>query len=278
MAWCCLLFWVSCSKWCALQCSSLQWRLLMAHLLARLNLGRIQKILWIWQNPKYPTQYTKMEVTSWYQITLYAFQFMICPSLWNEVQLPNIKIFLKRKWYCPKFGQIFFFSGKHLSPRLQKQHICFAARLGFIAFQGRQSQTNTFSSQIYAFSSCSLLVFSFFKLLRRAFWNMILQHQHLSEGRLHFKLLHLKKMLKRHDLATNMRWAAVQEKWKWTVTKKTALIQELKSESEIRGIIIALAQYWSLVKTEESFKLEHICFEVFCLNKLPKDKCCLAWK
>ena len=79
-----------------------------------------KKILWIWQNPKYPTQYTKMEVTSWYQITLYAFQFMICPSLWNEVQLPNIKIFLKRKWYCPKFGQIFFFSGKHLSPRLQK--------------------------------------------------------------------------------------------------------------------------------------------------------------
>ena len=118
-----------------------------------------KKILWIWQNPKYPTQYTKMEVTSWYQITLYAFQFMICPSLWNEVQLPNIKIFLKRKWYCPKFGQIFFFSGKHLSPRLQKQHICFAARLGFIAFQGRQSQTNTFSSQKYIFillSACFL--------------------------------------------------------------------------------------------------------------------------
>ena len=58
--------------------------------------------------------------------------------------------------------RLFFFSGKHLSPCLQKQHICFAARLGFIAFQGRQSQTNTFSSQIYAFSSCSLLVFSFF--------------------------------------------------------------------------------------------------------------------
>ena len=67
------------------------------------------------------------------------------------------------------FDRLFFFSGKHLSPGLQKQHICFAARLGFIAFQGRQSQTNTFSSQRYTFSSCSLLVFSFFKLLRRAF-------------------------------------------------------------------------------------------------------------
>ena len=46
LAWCCLLFWVSCSKWCALQCSSSQWRLLMAHLLARLNVGRIQKNPW----------------------------------------------------------------------------------------------------------------------------------------------------------------------------------------------------------------------------------------
>ena len=125
-------------------------------------------------------------------------------------------------------GQIFLFSGKHLSPRLQKQHICFAARLGFIAFQGRQSQTNTFSSQRYTFSSCSLLVFSFFKLLSRAFWNMILQHQHLSEGRLHFKLLHLRKMLKRHDLATKMRWATVQEKWKWTVTKKNCPYSGIK--------------------------------------------------
>ena len=143
--------------------------------------------------------------------------------------------------------RLFFFSGKHLSPGLQKQHICFAARLGFIAFQGRQSQTNTFSSQSwYTFSSEYLELLSAF--LRRAFWNMILQHQHLSEGRLHFKLLHLRKMLKRHDLATNMRWAAVQGKWKWTVTKKTALIQELKSESEIRRGIIALAQYWILLK------------------------------
>ena len=55
-------------------------------------------------------------------------------------------------------------------------------------------------------------------------------------------------MLKRHDLATKMRWATVQEKWKWTVTKKPALIQELKSESEIRRGIIALAQYWILLK------------------------------
>ena len=118
--------------------------------------------------------------------------------------------------------RLFFFSGKHLSPGLQKQHICFAARLGFIAFQGRQSQTNTFSSQRYTFASVELL---FLELLRRAFWNMILQHQHLSEGRLHFKLLHLKKMLKRHDLATKMKWAAVQEKWKWTATKKLPLFR-----------------------------------------------------
>ena len=215
------------------------------------------------QNPKNPlnlakseisyTIYTKMEVTSW------KLQFMICPILWNEVQLPNIKILLKRKMILSNFWTDFpFFSGKHVSPRLQKQHICFAARLGFIAFQGRQSQTNTFSSQSCTFSFLELL---FLELLRRAFWNMILQHQHLSEVRLHFKLLHLRKMLKRHDLATKMRWATVQEKWKWTVTKKPALIQELKSESEIQGELLRLQKIESYQREDRNL-IWNICSKV----------------
>ena len=90
---------------------------LMAHLLARLNLGRIQKkSLEFGKIRNILHNIYKDGSTSCYQITLYAFQFMICPILWNEVQLPNIKIFLKRKWYCPNFGQTFLFFRKAFKP------------------------------------------------------------------------------------------------------------------------------------------------------------------
>ena len=115
-----------------------------------------------------------------------------------------------------------------------------------------------FLTEIYIFI-CGIALF--FKLLRRAFWNMILQHQHLSEGRLHFKLLHLRKMLKRHDLATKMRWATVQEKWKWTVTKKPALIQELKSESEIQGELLRLQKIESYQREDRNL-IWNICSKV----------------
>ena len=132
------------------------------------------------QNPKNPLNLAKSKISytiykdgsNFLKITIHDLSHSLKWGSTSKYQ--NIT---QEKMILSKFWTDFpFFSGKHVSPRLQKQHICFAARLGFIAFQGRQSQTNTFSSQSCTFSFLELL---FLELLRRAFWNMILQHQHL---------------------------------------------------------------------------------------------------
>ena len=122
----------------------------------------------------------------------------------------------------------FFFFRKASKPRSSEATHLFCRQTRIYCLSRKTiADKYIFLTEIYIF----IWIFGialFFKLLRRAFWNMILQHQHLSEGRLHFKLLHLRKMLKRHDLATKMRWATVQEKEKWTVTKKSCPYSGIK--------------------------------------------------
>ena len=177
------------------------------------------------QNPKNPlnlakseisyTIYTKMEVTSW------KLQFIICPILWNEVQLPNIKILLKRKWYCPNFGQIFLFFRKASKPTSSEATHLFCRQTRIYCLSRKTiADKYIFLTELY--------IFIFGIALFRTFEESVLKYDFAAPAPLKGDCISncCISMLKRHDLATKMRWAAVQEKWKWTVTKKVALIQE----------------------------------------------------
>ena len=151
----------------------------------------------------------------------------------------------QEKMILSKFWTDFpFFSGKHVSPRLQKQHICFAARLGFIAFQGRQSQTNTFSSQSCTFSFLELL---FLELLRRAFWNMILQHQHLWRE-IAFQIAAFEKDAEKTWSCHENEVSNSSGKMKVNCNEKTCPYSRIKKWKWNTRRIIALAKDWILSK------------------------------
>ena len=98
-------------------------------------------------------------------LTLYAFQFMICPILWNEVQLPNIKIFLKRKWYCPNFGQTFLFFRKASKPRSSEATHLFCRQTRIYCLSRKTiADKYIFLTEIYIFillSACFLFFLTF---------------------------------------------------------------------------------------------------------------------